>query len=147
MKGFLFWQRWLFAVSLLIVLFGTALALFNQTPLLDALVNAPVRAAFWGGGSVDDSALRFQRWMFGVLGATLCGWGFFTAFIAYYAFPKKEIWAWNCIGLGMAVWYFIDTALSWLYGAYFNVIINSALLILFALPLLFTWHYFEKPSA
>lgn len=42
MDRFSFWQKWLLIVSLMITIFGLALAFLNQTPLFDMLFNDQV---------------------------------------------------------------------------------------------------------
>ena len=61
MERFLFWQRWLFVVSLLITLFGVVMALLNGTGLFD-LFNRQIDPVFWGTQDIADEAKNFQRW-------------------------------------------------------------------------------------
>jgi hypothetical protein len=91
---------------------------------------------------VDD----FQGWVYGVLGSTMAGWGIFFAFIAHIPFKRMERWAWNCMMIGIMVWYFTDTTISLNYRVYFNAIFNTLILILVILPLLFTYKFFTIPS-
>lgn len=137
MRTFSFWQRWLLVVGLIITVFGIAMALFSGTPLFD-LFNRQIDPAFWGMNAVGNSAKQFQQWIYGVWGSTIAGWGIFVTYIARYPFSKKERWAWNCIVLGLVVWFLLDTTLSFLYRVYFNVAFNTALLVLAMLPVIFT---------
>jgi hypothetical protein len=137
MTSFAFWQRWLFAVGVLISIFGILMALLSGTPIFE-LFNRQIDPAFWGTNSVDPNARAFQAWVYGLWGATIAGWGIFLAFIAKYPFRNKEKWAWNCLAAGLAVWFVLDTALSVYYRVYFNAVFNTVLLILVALPLLVT---------
>ncbi len=146
MTSFVFWQRWLFAVALVIILFGLALAFFNQTPVFDLLFNRQVDPVFWGGQGPPAESAAFQRWAYGVLGATVAGWGVFLAFIAAAPFRRRERWAWSCVALGIALWYLADTALSLANRVYFNAAFNTLLLVLVALPLVLTRRQFERPA-
>ncbi len=137
MTTFSFWQRWLLIVGLIITVFGIAMALLSGTPLFD-LFNLQIDPAFWGMNAVDNPVKQFQQWIYGVWGATIAGWGIFATYIARYPFKKKEKWAWNCIVLGLVVWFILDTSLSFFYKVYFNVAFNTALLALVILPLIFT---------
>lgn len=137
MPGFSFWQRWLLVVGIVISVFGVVVALTSGTPLF-GLFNQQIDPAFWGTSAVDSAAQRFQQWIYGVLGATIAGWGIFLTFIAREAFRRKEKWAWTCIVVGLVTWFVLDTSLSFFYGVYFNVVFNTALLILAFLPLFFT---------
>jgi hypothetical protein len=137
MERFLFWQRWLFVVSLLITLFGVMMALLNGTGLFD-LFNRQIDPVFWGTQDIADEAKNFQRWVYGAWGATIAGWGVMLGFIAYSPFRKKEAWSWKCLVAGLTVWYLLDSGLSMYFKVYFNAVFNTGLLILAAFPLVFT---------
>ncbi len=137
MSSFTFWQRWLFILGLIIVVFGLGMATLNSTSLFD-LLNRQVDPIFWGAQPLPREALAFRGWTYGVLGATMAGWGVFIAFLAQSPFRRRERWAWNCITLGILVWYLPDTAISFASGVAFNAALNTGLLMLVALPLLFT---------
>jgi hypothetical protein len=47
MKGFLFWQCWLFLFGLITVIFGMDMALLNHKPLF-AVSDAQVNPVLWG---------------------------------------------------------------------------------------------------
>lgn len=138
MKHFNFWQKWLLFISLYLVLFGLVMAFFNQSPLMDLMLNNQIDPVFWPEGNPPDGGAAFQAFIYGVLGATIAGWGVFMAFLTRYPFKAREKWAWNCFAAGIAVWYIADTAVSLHYRVTFNVLFNTALLILAAPPLLFT---------
>ena len=146
MTSFSFWQRWLFTVGLIITVFGIAMALFSGTPLFD-LLNRQIDPAFWGMDAVDNVAKRFQQWIYGAWGATIAGWGIFPTYIAHYPFKKKERWAWHCSVLGLVVWFILDTSLSYFYKVYFNVALNTVLLALAMLPIVFTRRDFQHTSS
>lgn len=137
-----FWSRWLFFTGLLISTFGLLFALFNGTVLF-CWMDAGVHPAFWEDGSLPEGATTsFKQWIYGVLGATILGWGIFVGFIARYPFRNVEKWAWSCIAAGVSAWYVTDTALSLYYGVMFNAAFNTLFLTLVALPLLFTRRQF-----
>jgi hypothetical protein len=139
-----FWQKWLFAVGMLLIIFGIAMALFNQTQLFDFLFNMRVNFIFWPDAVVALDITRFQQWIYGVLGATISGWGVCMAFLAYYPFRNKERWAWNAIALGSTVWFVMDTGLSLYFHVIFNAIFNTLLFIAVWLPLAFTLGGFKS---
>jgi len=103
MNNFSFWQKWLFAVGWVLTIFGISLALFNQTPSFDFLFNKQVNPVFWKEGQVTPEIVEFQQWIYGVLGATIAGWGIGVAFLAHHPFRNKERWAWNAIALGVTI--------------------------------------------
>ena len=137
MLKFSFWQRWLFIVGLGIAAFGILMAFLSGTPIFD-LFNRQIDPTFWPTGSALESIRPFQQWLYGIWGATIAGWGVFVTFIAHYPFRNKEKWAWNCLALGLLVWFVLDTGLSVIHKVYFNVAFNTALLILAGLPAILT---------
>ena len=143
--SFSFWQKWLFAAGLTIAIFGFVMALVSGTPLFD-LFNRQIDPAFWGANAVGDTARQFQQWIYGVWGATIAGWGIFVTYMARYPFNKKERWAWNCIVLGLAGWFVLDTWLSFYHKVYFNVAFNMGLFVLAMAPVVFTRKDFKKGS-
>jgi hypothetical protein len=134
MDRFIFWQRWLLVLSLMIVAFGVFMALFNQSPIFD-LFNNQINPVFWGDTPVPDGYAQFKGWVYGVLGATMAGWGLMLLFIVQNPFKLREKWAWNAIAVSLGFWYLLDTAISLYFGVYFNAIFNTLLLGLVFPPL------------
>lgn len=132
-----FWQKWLLAVSLGISLFGLFMALFNHTLLFD-FFNQQINPSFWGTAHPPEGVLSFQRWLYGIWGATIAGWGIFLTFVTYFSFKRREKWAWNCMSIGLGIWFVLDTWISWQYGVFFNVIFNIVVAVAAGLPLAFS---------
>ncbi len=143
MKNFQFWQRWLLVVGILITVFGLLMAFASSAPLFE-LFNRQVDPAFWGARPVSPEAASFRDWIYGVWGATIAGWGVAVIFVAQEPFRRNERWAWYCLTVGVGGWYLLDTALSLVYGVWFNVVFNTLLLLLVAPPLLLTYRDFFK---
>ena len=143
MKNFKFWQRWLLVVSWIIVLFGLAMALLNATPLFD-LMNDRVNPVFWGDGPVPHASALFMRWIYGVLGATVAGWGVFMVYIARFPFYRHERWARDAILIGLLLWYVVDTSITLYFRVAFNAALNTTLFIMGMLPIVMTWKSFAK---
>ena len=142
MTSFHFWIRWLVAVGWLLVAFGLAMATLNGTWLFDLLFNRRIDPAFWPAGSVPADLASFRAWVYGVLGATVAGWGVFLVFLAGNPLKKRERWARNCLFLGITLWFLVDTAISAYFGVYFNVLFNSVLAVLVYVPLAATRRHF-----
>lgn len=140
-RRFLFCQRWLVALGVIIVVFGVALAFLYSTPLFD-IFRAQIDPVFWGAGELAGGTVPFQQWIYGVLGATMAGWGVCIAFIAAVPFKRKERWAWNCLAIAVSLWFVIDTFLSWRFGALFNVAFNVLIFLAAMAPLLLSRKYF-----
>jgi hypothetical protein len=101
---------------------------------------------FWAAGELTGGALPFQQWIYGVLGATMAGWGVCVAFIAAVPFERLEKWAWNCLVIAVSLWFVIDTFLSWRFGALFNVVFNVLIYLAALAPLLLSRKYFQIPD-
>ncbi len=142
MNSFSFWQKWLLIVSIIISLFGIYIALFNQTFLFNLLFNDKVNTTFFQPPGISSEVITFQKWIYGVLGATVFGWGIFLSFIAHYPFKKKEKWAWNCFLAGIICWFVVDTSISVYFDVIVNAIFNTVLFIGIIIPLLFSRKYF-----
>jgi hypothetical protein len=136
MRGFLFWQRWLWIASLGLVLFGLAMALLNRTIAFDT-VNRLIDPVFWPAG-VPEGAPAFQGWVYGAWGATVIGWGLMAAALVRYALPRREAWAWWAMAAAIGAWYVLDTAISALHGVWVNVVLNTVLMVIFVIPLVAT---------
>ena len=142
MENFNFWQRWLLVVSWIIVLFGLAMALLNTTPIFD-LMNDRINPVFWRGGPVPYTSALFVRWIYGVLGATVAGWGVFMVFIARFPFYRQERWARDAILVGVLLWYVVDTSISLYFKVAFNAALNTTLFIMAMVPVVMTRQAFK----
>lgn len=138
-----FWNRWLLFAGWLLVVFGLLLAFLNQTQLFDVAFNRQIDPVFWPAGVAAESINSFQSWIYGVLGATVSGWGVFVVFLARYPFTKRERWARNCIAAGITLWYIADTSISLYFGVTFNAVVNTVLAGLVYTPLLATRQEFK----
>ena len=141
-----FWDRWLLLVGWLLVVFGLLLAFLNQTQLFDVAFNRQINSVFWTDEIPAASIELFQAWIYGVLGATLSGWGIFIVFLVRYPFRKRERWARNCIIAGITLWYITDTSISLFFGVTFNAIFNTVLAALFYAPLVATRGEFSSDA-
>jgi len=82
---------------------------------------------------VDSSVV--PRLVQGVLGATMVGWGVTMVLVARYAFSEGKPELLRLILYGLLVWAPIDMTVSIYYGAWFNVVLNIAILALAGIPL------------
>jgi hypothetical protein len=144
-RRFLLCQRWLLALGAIIIVFGMALAFLYSTPLFDVF-RTQIDPVFWGARELTGGTLLFQQWIYGVLGATMAGWGVCIAFIATVPFKRKEKWAWNCLAIAVSLWFVVDTFLSWRFGALFNAAFNTLIFLAAMTPLLFSRKYFLIPD-
>jgi len=145
MQGIRFWTNWLRAASLLVVAFGLALALLQGSALI-APLNDQIDPIFWSS-PLAGTTQAFQRWIYGAWGATVAGWGALVFFVVHRAFQRCERWVWNALAASLLLWYFPDTCISLKYGVTFNVVLNTAFLLMLGIPLLFTRRYFSGRQA
>jgi hypothetical protein len=139
---FWLWHKWLLAVCLVVIAFGLFIALLSWTPLF-GIFNGLVDGVFWYGSTPDDATGQFILWAYGMLGATMAGWGIALAYMVKYPFARKEKWSWNAIALGLAVWFVVDTFMSVYTKAYFNVGVNVMLIVLAGIPILMSRKSFD----
>jgi|GEM_PF-238335 hypothetical protein len=143
LPNFEFWQRWLFTIGLVIVVFGVLMVCLSGTPLFNVF-NNQINPAFWGSDPPSVSIQRFQQWVYGVWGATIAGWGVTISFVAKHAFKTQEPWSWRSLVTSILAWFVLDTLVSVVLGVYFNVVFNTVLLILVGLPIAFTSGTFTR---
>jgi hypothetical protein len=115
------------------------------TSLFD-IFRTQIDPVFWGAGESTGGTALFQQWIYGVLGATMAGWGVCVAFIAAVPFKRREKWAWNCLALAVSLWFVIDTFLSWRFGALFNMVFNVLIFLAALVPLLLSRKFFLIPN-
>jgi len=87
-----------------------------------------------------DAYIRFSN---GVLGAVMTGWMIAVIAIARGPFVEGRPWAWMTVAGSVAGWFLIDTAFSVMLGAWGNVALNTAMVLMFAVPLLATRRHFR----
>jgi hypothetical protein len=138
MANYRFWRYWLLAVSAFIVTFGLIMAVLNAT-IVFSFFNAQINPVFWGLNPVPMPAQAFQAWVYGAWGATVMGWGITMVFVAWFPFGLRQRWAWFCVLVSVVFWYLLDTGVSLWFGVIINVLLNSIILVLVLIPLVFIW--------
>ena len=131
-----FWLGWLKITMCLVVLAGILLALFSDY-LFSDFIDTKINKIFFSGISPEFNVEQLKKWMFGVSGAVMVGWGLSMLYVVNYPFRQKEQWAWRCIFYPVLAWYLIDSSISAYFGVGFNVLINSILFLQIVAPLLF----------
>jgi RimJ/RimL family protein N-acetyltransferase len=138
-----FWSLWLTVVALTMAAFGILMVLSGPGGLLNGLT-ASVDSAFWPASPIPDSLTEFRRWLYGVWGATVAGFGLLAAFLAGNAYLRRERWARDALAWSLAIWYVLDTGVSIRAGVWINAAFNTVVLAAFVLGLIFTWRDFPK---
>lgn len=133
MRSFPFWQRWLWVASLGLVVFGGAMALLNRTIVFVAF-NRAIDAGFWQA-ALPEGVPAFQGWVYGAWGATVAGWGLMCALLVRHAYARHVAWSWRAMAASVGLWFILDTAISAANQVWVNVVLNTILLAVFAIPL------------
>lgn len=134
---FRFWCRWLLCASIATAALGLLLALAD-TRLMPEAVRSSLHRTFWNDDAMPEQVVAYHRFLHGVLGGTLVGWGITLAFIAARPFRAREPWAWWCVLVGTTTWFVLDTGISALHGAWANGALNTGSAVALLLPVVAT---------
>ena len=142
-RAFRFWQRWLLVASACFCLFGLLVALFPDALFLKPW-NEAVADAFYDGNEPPPAA-AFRAFILAPLGATIAGSYLLQTMLIAVPFARREPWAWWASVGALGLWFTVDSLLSWMHGAVFNVfLINGAPLAIFVPPLVATRKAFSR---
>jgi hypothetical protein len=128
------WQNWFSAWAVFVAAFGLVLAggAFEAT-------DGPTRAIFaLFGNPWPDSPDSLHRFAIGLMGAVTMGWGltYHSAFKALFALDAAlAAPIWRYLLWVTLIWYFVDSTISISTGIWMNALSNTAILILFLIPL------------
>lgn len=111
------YRNWLIIVSSAIIITGIIIAFLVEPSDL------PVEQA------------SMYKWLLGLLGATMMGWAGTMLLVAKYAFDKRLPELLRILLIGLVVWFVPDTLISVYFCAYFNVVINTVILVAASIPL------------
>lgn len=130
-------RRWQKALVIASAVFGFVGLLTALWPF--AVVFAPwthaIATAFFGGTWTPETQ-AYHRFAMAPLGATTTGYFVLQTAIAAIPFGRRERWAWHAMLWGLLTWFVLDSGLSLLYGAAFNVwMINLPTLAVFGVIL------------
>lgn len=128
-----FWIRWLLAAAAGVVLFGLVLVLAPGAARqgFSLLVYAsPDRIDAFGAEPV-----RYIGLAHAVIGGVMFGGGTALFQVVRTLLARGDRTGWHLIALSVAAWFVPDTAYSVLSGYWPNAVLNTGLLLLFALPL------------
>lgn len=131
-----FWLGWLKITMWLVVIGGVFLALFSDY-FFSNFLDTKINRIFFSGISPEHQVEQLKKWMFGISGAVMVGWGLSMLYVVSHPFKQKEQWAWRCIFYPVLAWYLLDSSISAYFGVGFNILINSILFLQIVAPLLF----------
>lgn len=138
----LFWLRWLYVVIFAIMLLGGSMVLLPGMAreffsMLFYFAPGQFQARY------PAAANEYIIFAHGVLGVVMLGWGVTMLLILRGPFCRCDSDGWALLAVPMLTWFVADTGFSLFTGFWQNAILNSVLLVLFAIPLAATWKYFN----
>ena len=116
-KGHWNFTAWFSTVSAILVLFGILYVFFGLKIL-------PVQREV------------LLPWESALYGAVMMGWGATLWLAGRIAFRRNDSELKRALLAGLALWLFVEAAASAWLGVWFNVGVDAAVLVLFAVPLL-----------
>lgn len=137
----IFWRRWLVVACLLVLMFGAALVVLS-TPAQEAFEStyfAPRSAV-----PLSPDAVDYTAFMGAVLGSVMVGWAALLLFVLNGPFRRQEPAGWNMLAVSLLAWFVPDTAYSLFSGFWQNAVLNTVVLVLFAIPLAATYTRFHR---
>lgn len=141
-KNFQFWYRWLLVVSIANLIAGLIIAFFPDSFIFSHYREALSETFF--RSSTMEGFKDLRAFFFGITGGTIAGYFLLQTFIVWGPFRRLRPWAWHSIFWAILLWFVIDSAMSTLHGAFFNVwMINLPVLLLVILPLAMTYTDFR----
>jgi hypothetical protein len=130
-----FWRKWLLAACVLFGVQGVWSA-FTSSPDPFGIWNDRIANTFGENGSLSNESMAVKSFLHGPLGGTLAGYFVMAFFLVYHGFPARTRWTYHAVIAGLLVWFVIDSTVSCLHGAFFNVaMVNIPALVLLGLPL------------
>jgi hypothetical protein len=99
----------------------------------------------FGADSLPDPAKRAFAFALIPAGATTAAFFVLVHLIVHHAFTRREAWAYRAVVVAVLVWFVVDSALSALHGAWFNIAIaNVPCLVVVGVPLVRLRPYFRR---
>ena len=105
------------------IVVGVALVL-GDTRIVPGFTEAIARA-MWDQPTFPDDVVAYNRFVHGVLGGVIAGWGAMVAVVA----RESAGLAFRALAIGMGVWYAIDTSASLSHGAWPNALLNTIVVV------------------
>lgn len=134
------WWRWLVTAAVIVLVFGMALVLLAGP--MQAVFESTYYAPRASVPLVSD-AVAYTAFMGAVMGSVMVGWAVLLLFVLYGPFRRMDTTAWNMIAASLVAWFIPDTAFSLWSGFWQNAVLNTVVLLLFAIPLTATYGLFH----
>ncbi|MBX3274264.1 MAG: hypothetical protein KF729_28615 [Sandaracinaceae bacterium] len=129
--------RYLLVACAWFALLGLVVAVAGTSALFEPYT-AAMAQRFFGAPSLPADVVPFTAFLFGPIGGSIAGKWVAAGAVVWGGLAQRERWAWHASVAGLASWFVIDSGMSIVHGAYFNVLmINLVPLALFGAPLFF----------
>jgi multisubunit Na+/H+ antiporter MnhC subunit len=132
-----FWWRWLVVVTLGVMAFGLSMVLAPD--LIRKAFGLLVFSSSAGLDAFGGPANEYIMMVHAVLGAVMFGWGVALLFVLFGPFRSGSFHGWLTLCVSLSAWFVPDTAYSLWSGFWQNAVLNTAMAILFAIPLAATY--------
>lgn len=139
--NFSFWVKYLKIISIFFAAMGAMWALLGSFDPM-GIYEAQFASAFWQTDTLPPDAKRTFNFILGPFGATSMGYFILQYFIAANAYARREKWGFQAIITAFAAWFVLDTSMSALHGAYFNILMANIPSLIAMFPIFFTKKYF-----
>lgn len=139
------WVNYLKFVSLFFVAMGVMFAVLGS-PDPFGIYERLMAQTFYDQDELPAQVSRTFRFILAPFGMTMAGYFLLQYYIAKHAFAKRELWAWKAILVAFFFWFIVDTTMSAIHGAWFNIMLANVPSLILMLPIVFTRKYFKEDS-
>jgi len=140
----LFWRKWMVVVTWGIIAAGVSMAVLPETMnRFFSLLFFFIPDHYISFGEPASGYITFAH---GMLGSATAGWGIAMLGVLYGSFREGSRKAWQAIAYSVAVWFTLNTAVSFVYGLWQNAILNLIIAELYVIPLFATFRQFFGKS-
>lgn len=131
-----FWHKWLEGACITFTLVGVVAAFAYDSPLF-AFYRGQLATTFFGTAGVPTDAAELLRFAFGPLGGTIAGQFVALLYLARYPIRRGERWAIDASIASLFAWFIVDSSVSSLHRAWFNLaLVNVPTLVVMLPPLI-----------
>lgn len=131
-----FWIRWMIVVLAGMVVMGLMIIF---TPFVNATLGSIYYNVYFDYDAyavISDGDLRFQTFLYGVMGAVLASWSLLMLSLVIFPIRQGQKWAWYAMIASIILWFIGDGYASVVTGFPIHAAINLSMLITLGIPLL-----------
>ena len=137
-----FWVKYLKIVSLFFVGMGVMWAVLGAADPF-GIYETAMAQTFYNQDELPEDVSRTFRFILAPFGMTMAGYFLLQYFIVKNAFAKRELWGWQAIMIAFFSWFIVDTIMSAIHGAWFNIIMANIPSLIAMSPIVFMRKYFK----